>query len=336
MSSIEFDSRLTRRGALKLGGVAAGGAIITQRATVARAAGRAPQKIRGSLPKKQIEHIIGSQGTMTPKGDFQVPFARNDLRAVGPFGVPFDGSFILNGSVYFQPLGGGRAFINGCACFEAEEVQGAIEGMIAGGLTFQALHQHIYDMKPIFFFMHYRAQGDAIHLAHGVKRMLNATSTPFPQTQPKNPKTPFDVKRLEGILKGSATVGSQGVVTVIVDRTDRIVIDGVHVSPDTNISTSIDIRPLNKSGSRAAAIPDFGMTAAEVMPVMRTMKSIGWTAQCLYNQETGEDPQLYFSHQVKVGDPYALAHEIRRGLDQTASKGSSPSRHPTRSRQFAG
>lgn len=322
MSSFEFDSRLTRRGVLKLGGVAAGGAMLTPGATVARAAVRAPHKKQGSLPKKQIEHIIGSQGMATPEGDFSVPFARNDLHAVGPFGVPFDGAFILTGMVYFQPLGGGKAFINGCACFKPEEIQGAISGMLEGGLTFQALHQHIYDMKPIYFFMHYRAQGDAIHLAHGVKRMLNATSTPFPQTQPKNPKTPFDVKRLEKILKGSATVGSEGVVTVTVDRTDRIVIDGVEVLPDTNISTSIDIRPLNKKGSRAAAIPDFGMTTTELMPVMRTMKSMGWTVQCLYNQETGEHPQLYFSHQVKVGDPYALAHEIRRGLDHTASKGS--------------
>ncbi len=55
---------------------------------------------------------------------------------------------------------------------------------------------------------------------------------------------------------------------------------------------------------------------------MRVMRRQGWIIGCLYNQETDEHPQLYFSHQVKVGDAIELAHEIRRGLDQTNSKGS--------------
>jgi hypothetical protein len=205
MSSLDLDRAVTRRRALQMAGAAAGGAAIATNPTAAMAAGQSgPKKKHGGLPKKQIEHIIQSEGMETPKGDFMVPFARQDLDAVGPDGVPFDGAFILSGMVFFQPLGGGKAFINGCCCFKPSELQGAISAMLAGGLTFQAQHQHIAQMKPVYFFMHYRGQGDAIHLAHGVKRMLNATSTPFPQTQPKNPKTPFDVKRLEKILKGSA------------------------------------------------------------------------------------------------------------------------------------
>ena len=33
-------------------------------------------------------------------------------------------------------------------------------------------------------------------------------------------------------------------------------------------------------------------------------------------QETDEQPQLYFSHQFKVGNAYALAREVRRGLER--------------------
>jgi hypothetical protein len=47
------------------------------------------------------------------------------------------------------------------------------------------------------------------------------------------------------------------------------------------------------------------------------MRDQGWHVGCLYNQETGERPQLYFSHMLKTGDPYALAAEIRRGIDLT-------------------
>ena len=41
---------------------------------------------------------------------------------------------------------------------------------------------------------------------------------------------------------------------------------------------------------------------------------------CLDNQETAEHPQLYFSHQLKSGDAYQLAHEIRLGLNHTRSE----------------
>ena len=45
------------------------------------------------------------------------------------------------------------------------------------------------------------------------------------------------------------------------------------------------------------------------------MRSRRWDIGCLYNQETDERPQLFFSHQFKTGDPLELAHEIRAGLD---------------------
>lgn len=59
------------------------------------------------------------------------------------------------------------------------------------------------------------------------------------------------------------------------------------------------------------------MEASEVQPVVRLMREQGWFQGCLYNQETNEDPQLYFDHMLKTGDAYALASEIRRGLDLT-------------------
>ena len=61
------------------------------------------------------------------------------------------------------------------------------------------------------------------------------------------------------------------------------------------------------------------MTADETQPVLALMRRAGWDVGCLYNQETAEDPQLYFSHLVKSGDPLTLAREIRAGLDRTAA-----------------
>lgn len=73
------------------------------------------------------------------------------------------------------------------------------------------------------------------------------------------------------------------------------------------------------AASAGAAAPDFAMTSFEITPVMRTMRSLGWDLRCQYNQETDEHPQLYFSHQLKKANPYAVTREIRGGLDHTAS-----------------
>jgi hypothetical protein len=92
---------------------------------------------------------------------------------------------------------------------------------------------------------------------------------------------------------------------------------GVRINPFLNIATNIAFEPL---GDGKAAAPDFGMVASEINPVVRIMRKQGWGIGCLYNQETAEHPQLFFSHQFKTGDPIQLAREIRNGLNLTDVK----------------
>jgi hypothetical protein len=108
---------------------------------------------------------------------------------------------------------------------------------------------------------------------------------------------------------------------MMVPRRDTIMLGGVQISPYLNIATSIAFEPLG-NGNQAAAAADFSMIASEIQNVIGVMRKQGWETGCLYNQETDEHPQLYFSHQAKVGNAIDLAHEIRKGLDQTNSKGS--------------
>ena len=191
---------------------------------------------------------------------------------------------------------------------------------MANGLIFQAFHQHYIETHPNVWFIHWRGEGEPLHLARAVKNVLDVTSTPFPQQPPEHPTTPLDPGRLAKILHGSAEVGEEGVVTVTVERADTIVIDGIQVSPEANIFTEVQFKPLSSAGAYAAAGPDFAMKASEVSPVVRVMRGLGWFQGCLYNQETDEHPQLYFDHMLKIGDAYVLAHEIRKGLDLTASR----------------
>ena len=271
-----------------------------------------------TFPTAEIEKIIGAQGQVE-NGLLSFDISRDDLGKIPTDqGMKVDGSFELDGMIYFQKLGGSQAFLNGCFPVKASEANRFISALLSHGLVFQAFHQH-FPSHPQIFFIHYRGKGDAVAIAKGVRAALNTTSVSLPQTSPKNPTSPLDANRLGSILHGNAMVGDDGVVSVDIDRTDTIIIEGVTVNPDANISTNVSFKPT--TGTQADAIVDFSMTTEETVPVVTLMMSqLGWYQGCLYNQETGEHPQLYFDHMLKTGDAYQLAAEIRRGLDLTSAQ----------------
>ncbi len=256
-------------------------------------------------------------------GVLSIEVDREDIGNVrNSFGVPIKPSFEVNGTVVFQSLGDhdhdgddryGPAMMNGDLPFLAHELQPALDQMEAHGLVFQAMHQHFYDWNPMVWFMHFRGHGDPRALARGVAAILSATATPLPQSSPSNPTTPLDTKRLARIIGASPTVGADGVVTFDIPRRERIRLGGIPINPFLNVATTVGFEPL---GSSTAVVVDFGMVADEIQGLTRLMRSLGWQVGCLYNQETDEYPQLYFSHQFKSGDAYRLAAEVRRGLDR--------------------
>lgn len=262
---------------------------------------------------------LNAKGTVI-HGVLSVGIDRTDINNVHIGDVPIKPAFEINGEADFQPLAKGRAFLNGDIALEPNEINLFISALLRNGLTFQTEHQHMYDFNPIVWPIHYRGEDHPVQLAKDIRNALRATDTPFPRVPPANPRTPFNKSRLQRILHGCfAEVGSDGVVTVCVARRNPIFINGIRVMPETNIATNVAFEPLNKSGTKVAAVPDFGIEAGEINNVVGTMRSMGWDIGCLYNQETGEHPRLFFSHEFKTGNPYTLAREVRKGLNQTNS-----------------
>jgi hypothetical protein len=234
--------------------------------------------------------------------------------------VVFPPSFEIHGDVVFQPLGDHLAFVNGDLALKPDELNPVIDALHKNGLVFQAMHQHFFDLDPMVWFIHFRGTGQPVKLAQALRRVIGVTAAPLPQTMPSKPSTPFSGKSLDKILHGTAEVGANGVITITTTRRHTVKIGNVQVEPDVNISTNVEFLPLDPKGTRAAVAPDFSMTAAEIGPVMRTMRGHGWEVGCLYNQETAESPQLYFAHMFAVGDPYTLARQVRQGLNHTRAE----------------
>jgi hypothetical protein len=257
--------------------------------------------------------------------------ARTDIGEVkGPLGVTFTPAFEIHGELYFQPLGRGKALLNGEMALREDETNPFIAALLQRGLVFQAFHHHL-PMQPQVWFVHLRGTGDPVALARAVRAALDVTHTPLPQPPPQTPHTPLDPQRLARILHGDAEVGDDGVVTVTVPRTDRVLLDGVKVSPYCGISTTIEFKPTasramateSKPGGKANAevCSDFSMTSAEVIPVVKRMLlDYKWYQGSLRNDETNEQPQLFFDAMVKEGDAYQLAQDIRSALDLTHAR----------------
>jgi hypothetical protein len=279
------------------------------------ATARAQHSGGDKLPVHAIEQAMQSDGTVS-SGILSIEQDRSDIHAKGGNPrVTFVDGFQLQNEFFFQSLGHGRAIMNGDMALRERELQPVIDAILSHGLVFQAEHQHLTDIEPMVWFIHLRGTGDAVDLAKRVDAVVHRTSTPLPATSPAHPTTPLPAKKIGAILGGDVTVGSNGVVTVAVPRKHGVVLGGVHVSPDLNVETNIQFEPLGKG--RAAAVPDFSMTANEVQTVTRIMRAHGWEIGCLYNQETAEQPQLYFSHTFKTGDPVQLAKEIKAALVHT-------------------
>ena len=63
-------------------------------------------------------------------------------------------------------------------------------------------------------------------------------------------------------------------------------------------------------------MPDYALLATEVNPALGVSRAEGFVVHCLYNQETDEQPQLYFSHNLATGNAINLAHKVAKVLDQ--------------------
>ncbi len=261
-----------------------------------------------------IQKIIDAQGTYD-NGVLSIELDRDDIQDVHWRGIKVLPSFEINGDLVWQCLADDTVMMNADVALKASEVLPFIDGLIRNGVTFQAHHQHYYSMEPDIWFIHFRKRGETAEVAHAVKNALNGTSIPFPQAPPPHPTTPLPAEELGDIIGASPSIGANGVVGFNVPRANPILLGGEHINPYLNIQTNIFFQPLG--GGNALVSPDIGMIASEVQSVVGYMRAHAWDSGCLYNQETDEQPQLFFDHFIKAGNALQLAHEIRGALDLT-------------------
>lgn len=78
--------------------------------------------------------------------------------------------------INFQPVGGGKAAINGDFVLTAPEVQKVIQDLRAGGIDIVEVHNHMFTENPRLFYLHFWAVNDGVTLAKALRTALDATN----------------------------------------------------------------------------------------------------------------------------------------------------------------
>jgi hypothetical protein len=121
-----------------------------------------------------VEQALGRKGT-PDSGLLKYSIARKDTIVEDGHVLPA-ASLNLTTVINFQPVGGGRAAINGDFILTDREVQKVIQALRAGNIQIVELHNHGLTEQPRLFFMHYWAVDDAVTLAKALRPALDATN----------------------------------------------------------------------------------------------------------------------------------------------------------------
>jgi hypothetical protein len=128
----------------------------------------------GALDAPAIGAILGHEAAS--QGDVVKVTIPREGRA---HGVAIGGSMGLTTWAAFSGSDA-RASVDGDFIMTASEVQPVLRALRGVGIHVVALHNHMLDDEPRFFFLHYLGKGRAFELAHGVRSALDAQSAAAP------------------------------------------------------------------------------------------------------------------------------------------------------------
>jgi len=271
------------------------------------------------LDMQKIADASGAKATTTPDGVVRNAWARNDVK-VAVDGMPMKPFAGLGSWAAFTAAPPGAMVMGDTVVFQ-DEVSPAMDAAFANGLEVTGLHNHFFFDEPKVYFMHIGGMGEPEKLAGGVKAVWDAIK----KVRADNPKpaTRFfgDVPHAGQIDPAviEQTLGQKpdvqdGVVKVTIKREGQM--HGVKVGGSMGLTTWA---AFSGSDDLAAVDGDFIMTAAEVQPVLRSLRHSGIHIVALHNHMIGEQPAFYFLHYWGKGSTQDLAQGVKDALDAQAA-----------------
>jgi hypothetical protein len=269
---------------------------------------------------------LGKPGAEMPGGVYRVSLPRTDL-TVTLDGIPIKPALALGSWLAFRPMGN-EVMVMGDLVLTEDEINPVLTRLEQGGVEITALHNHLLRASPATMYMHVLGHGDPTKLATTLREALNASKTPFgaetaaipPQAAaqattaaPPEQKLDLDTAAIDQTLGRKGKVNG-GVYQVSVPRAEAVKDGGMEVPEAMGSAIAINFQP---TGSGKAAIAgDFVLTADEVNPVIKALRTNGIEVTAVHNHMLNDEPRLFFMHVWANDDAQKLAKGLRAALDQ--------------------
>lgn len=264
---------------------------------------------------QKVDDAFGRKATVS--GDVhRYGFPRTDL-SVTLDGVTIKPALALGGWVAFKPAHGGVMAMGDLVLLETE-VNPVMLKFIEGGFEITAVHNHVLRASPATFYMHVGGHGDPIKMAGVIRDALSASKTPLAApAAAAPPPVDFDTAQLDQII-GVKGQNNGGVYQFAVPRRDPVSEGGMQLMPvgPMGVAEAIGFQPTG--GGKAAITGDFVLTAEEVNPVIKALRSNGIEVTALHSHMLDEQPRLFFCHFWANDDALKLAKGLRAALDKAA------------------
>lgn len=267
---------------------------------------------RAEVDWAKVDQTIGRPSLAQPDGVHRFGLPRADLR-VTVDGVAIKPAFALGSWLAFEPMSD-DVVVMGDLVLTQTELNPVMTRLTQGGIQITAIHNHLLRAEPMTLYMHIGGHGNALKLAETLRAALDLTGTPPPAAGSVALTTVLDGAALDRAL-GRAGKANGDVYQFTIPRAEPIADAGMAVPASMGTGTAINFQPAGDG--RAAATGDFVLTAAEVNPVLTTLRQNGIEVTALHNHMLNDQPRLFFMHFWAVDDPAVLARGLRIALDKT-------------------
>ena len=255
---------------------------------------------------------LGKAGSVQPGGVYRVSLPRTDLK-VTLDGVPIRPALALGSWLAFRDMGD-HAMVMGDLVLTHDEVNPVMSVLAQNGVAVTALHNHLLRSSPGTMYMHVDGHGDAVKLATALHAALAQSRTPF-AAAPASPTPPpdLDMAMLDQTLRAKGTANG-GTYQFSIPRAEPPRSGGTAIPPAMGSAIAINFQPTG--GGKAATTGDFVLTANEVNPVIKALRTHGIEVTALHNHMLDDEPRLFFMHFWANDDARRLAAGLRAALDQ--------------------
>jgi len=259
-----------------------------------------------------VAQALGKSGNEMPGGIYRVGMPRTDLHVMLD-GVELKPTFALGSWVAFQPMGN-QAMVMGDLVLTETEIQPVMKKLQDGGLEITALHNHLLRAQPATFYMHVLGHGEPVALARALHEALLLSKTPLGNAPAAAAeRVDLNTAMLDRVLDGNGQIAG-GVYQVGIPRADNVTSHGMTLPPPMGTAQSINFQ--STGNGKAAITGDFILTAAEVTPVMRTLRDNGIDVTALHNHMLDEQPRMFFMHFWGNDDAAKLANGLHAALEK--------------------